>query len=918
MSGSKYFDAPIDDGLEGFVLAEKGTYGLLAGQLSDQWSQDTSRADWVNLAAMSSERFMDNGTLPYLRFAGAFDVDDDNDMAGRIHGNLNELSQWVFGRAAKEIEKDILDSLAIMNSQQIAAVDRAYRQRFGNGIADALKDSRHLSEFTRKSSEIYLKGADKLSDDDVLNLADIALKSSNADLFQQVFTGASKEVRQKFLNGGGHVLINTAFQAKTAHDCYGSGVLMSVFSSKTQVSQDELNHLHEIVETGKISTTTQIRDNTSFFGDSEKGIEFALFTMDDADRQLFFRGRELVLEQSNTTWSDSDRQAVEHYNGLHAALVSAGNETEVARWEDMIAVQGGSLVSKLWQHKGIVFDDNVHDVLSTVESMSEKDWQYLRDQPAYRKQIDSVLSQILNPKETELVLSLLDKKISAPNFGQSRNIVRSVMDKIDVNTHTGLLWLNNNEQNIIEAIQEMSLDEQKAYRENPEFRKQLEQKVADRLDEGAERQTAIELLKQIDQSVLPRVDIVAKLKLIAAERHEKDITETLGAVAAAPMTMFASLGFVVDKYLLDSAVRNSVGGTNSRYVIAIVEQAFKDNPWLHERISLPKTAEDNQLLESFKDALKGALGELQFAKYGMHLIDQAYVPIELKVDLHRGVLDDDEFGLYQEMTTVSEEERRKLLTDDLADKHAHALQETVFAGFGAEERKVALHVLRQGKMNPEDKMRAYMLGAGTCEDEIKDLLRALNPAGIELMQSAYAKKYGGNLTADLFAELGGRDLTEIKRLLRRGSGGVLDDFNAVRDEYYESRAGVGADLVDEFWDGTGFQSDQAHRQQVKTLAEAARNFAGVSPAVQANLVETYLRALDNFTESKGALADVAADLGITGVALAGAYFSGGTSLALLSKLSLVGKVGVAGTLGALFKVGTKAAIMGSDYDLSYV
>src|SRR4029453_17410810 len=100
--------------------------------------------------------------------------DGQADDAGRIHTALIERSQWIEGRSDTVCEQDIRDTVSTLNSRQIQALDAEYRRRYGTGLREALVTSDALSEPTRQSISIYLRGTDQRTDVDTLRLADIA------------------------------------------------------------------------------------------------------------------------------------------------------------------------------------------------------------------------------------------------------------------------------------------------------------------------------------------------------------------------------------------------------------------------------------------------------------------------------------------------------------------------------------------------------------------------------------------------------------------------------------------------------------------------------------------------------------------------------------------------------------------------
>src|SRR4030095_2606568 len=105
-------------------------------------------------------------------------------------------------RSPERSAQDIRDTLATMNSDQIARLDRDYRERYHVGITDALAHA-NLPQETRDAISIYMRGTDQRTDADTQRLADIALRSRNIDMFQEEFRDASTAARESFLRHNG-------------------------------------------------------------------------------------------------------------------------------------------------------------------------------------------------------------------------------------------------------------------------------------------------------------------------------------------------------------------------------------------------------------------------------------------------------------------------------------------------------------------------------------------------------------------------------------------------------------------------------------------------------------------------------------------------------------------------------------------
>lgn len=771
--------------------------------------------------------------------------DGSADDAGRIHTALIERDQIVEGRSDETCEKDIRDTLATMNSDQIEQLKRDYKERYGVELEDALLKDENLSDATKEALKIYLKGTDKRTDEDTLKLADIALKAEDIDMFQEAFRSSSQAARDKFFENGGKEKIEDAF--------WGT---------------DE-DHAMEFARHGELSTTTLLNDNQSWLGDNERAIEAALEKMKDSERQQYLKGKELAAAGKTAgDLSGEDKKAFEYYQKMHEALEDAGDSTEVARWEDMIKNKGGSLVSKLAAHCGTVYDDDLSVVVKDIENMSEADWKKLKgpEGAKYREEIEKALKTYLSDDDVKRCMDVVDRKMEAKTFGDAsttgrRTLLEALGDVSKEQHH----WYgtNVNEDDVYDAIAKMTPEEQERYRNDPEYKKQVDEKVTGLL-ELSEETAAMAMLERVSKGQPPE-DITTKVLRHAADTDPDEAK-----------------------------------------VVRDVLKEFKDHPEVRERIVNPKTPEDQAYRAKFEEALKSALGPFDFDKYGKPIMETGRLPIDVQMQLNEGVFDDDEQGYYTDILALAvskdkaaQEEKDKILNDK-------EYQEKVLGALSKEEREVALNALKQGEMKPEDKIRSHLIGAGTGEEEVKEALRGLSPAEKEIVKNEYARKYGQDLTYHLLDELGGQDATDAKRAIKRDSGDSRTEFNDMRDEFYASRDGVGKAFVDSMWDGTGYQADEAFNNFAKAMTEYSARFEELPPEKRKELIENLQKGIDLFKESKGQIADALTDAAIAIACVVGGFVTEGSTWVILGAL----------VVGGFFKVGAKGAIVGSDYDWS--
>lgn len=765
--------------------------------------------------------------------------DDDANDSGRIHTALIELTEYT-GRSDFNIEKDIRQTLSTKNSAEIAKIDADYRDRYGISLSDALANDPNLTEQTKAALAIYLKGTDKRTNEDNQALFANALKSMDVEMFNEAMATASPESRKQFMDNGGKEKIQQAFF----------------------VDQVEMQHALDYAESGRLNTASKVADNTSWSGDNEQSIEQALKDMPPDERQAYMRGKMLAEGKQIEGLSPEDvEKAKTTYEKIHTALVSAGNPWEVAKWEDQIAVKGGTLVTQLAAHHGTVYDDSMGSVLSDIENMSEQDWKRYKSDEGYRKLVDTVLHSYLNDSEYARAKEALDAKMKSETYDSAKTAGRRDLTTI-ITDNEGTF--NNDEHGIWDAVENMTPAEQKRYREDAAFRSKVDAAVISGLAEGAERDAVWGMLARVRKGLEPKADIVDKLNM-----HASDID------------------------------------TDEAQVVRDLQKAFADDPTLRDRLINPKTDEDRALAQRFNIALHRALDDSEYERYAKPLLETGHLNADVQMELNAGTFNDDEQGYYNDMVALAKSKDQASIDEKSRILADQAYQDKVFTHLSAEERKIALYALQQGEMRPEDLLYSYQVGVGTSEEEIKKVLADLTPEQKEKVKEEYARKYGTDLTEDLFSELGGQDMRDAKRLLRRETSNDAEAFNRVRDEVNESRDGLGRYWVDNHWDGTGYMTDDAVLNYQSRLAAAHQQFKELSPEEQQQLRETVQKNLDAFVQSKGAAADMVVDVVIIAAAVLAAKFTAGASLSAIAYTTLA---------GALFKIATKSAIMGSDYD----
>ncbi len=774
------------------------------------------------------------------RLKAALHKKDGNEStiaADRISVALTERGEWT-GRSNSIIEKDLRDSLRTANAEQVKQISAEYQERHGKPLAQAIAQDQNLTATTKEALMIYLKGNDKRSPEDFSKLTAAALKAEDLQFFKEVMKDATPQERQAFVANGGDKQMRDAW------------------------SGSDLAQARDFSADGKLSAATQVKENTGTVWDNNKGIELALSRMTDSERSDYRIGRQLSGDNTPLGTQDSERlkamspaekaAATGQYHTLRTSLEAAGNATELARWESMINVRGGSIAATLDQHRGSLWNDSAADIGTSIESMSKKDWEAAKNNPAARKELEQMLDSLNQPeKDKQGLLKIFDLKMSAQTYEESVDSGKvSVVDRMDEKWH----FYRNDQGAMLEAVSAMSKEDRERYKTDTKFKAELDQKV-DSYMSGQARDEAQKILKAVELGEKPVSTIVTKLAQHAANAF-------------------------VDEA---KAVRD-------------IREAFNADPTLRGRINEPKTDADRALAVDFKKAGEQALGKDMYQEYVGELLKTGSISADKMTKLSKGTFSDDEETTYEDIAKAPKAERDRLKNDI-------AYQNTALDHLNSDERKIALAAAEQGEYRSEDKIRALILGFGGSRD-IVEQLKQVPAEQLNQLKSDYARKYGTSFESDLMAKLSGQEMAEARRALTADKS-LFERVDNARDESYSTRSGIGAGYAD--WvSATGKQSDDALDQMLQTAAEANRKGESASPEQMKHLFEDFASAIDNHRETKSAAADYTADALIAGGAIASVIATGGTNLPLVAALLAAG--------GAATKVGSKAVLMGSDYD----
>jgi hypothetical protein len=793
----------------------------------------------------------------FLNILHRKDNNPENTAARRIHENLLENRNLIEGRSSSQIEKDVRDLLSTRNSAQMTKLDQEYRQLYNVSLSDAIANDGEISQSTKDMVAIYLKGNDTRTDQDTAKLIDIALKEEDGDLFAESMRDASPAARKAFLDGGGEQRIKDAF----GH----------------WYSNSEVRIAMDYAREGKMSAATQVRENTGFVFDNEKGVELAINRMTDRERKMYVDGKTISEGRAVSGLSAKEQtEASAYYTGLRDALAKTANATEMIKYEDMIATRGGSFISSMERHRGMIYNAGIEEITNDVRNMTQAQFDDAKRNPARRAELEQML-QSLNKdgEERNQVLSVYDKMMAAPDYAAAQEAgKREIADEISASQH----WYGNDSEKILTAISNMSATDQNRYRTDANFRESIDKSVKDSLTIPERLESAQRMLNQIKVGKSPDSDVVALLKMTP-----------------------------------------NYDGARTEEIARRLDSVLSKNPELRQRLINPQTEADKRYREEFRATAERAFG-LDYENFGKPIVETGRLPLERKVALTEGVFSNAYKQAFEDLQKATPEEKQRLRDDP-------AYREQVLGYMDENRRQIAMATLDQTELKPEDNIRAAIVGWGGSSDIVAEL-QSIRPEDLERVKRDYTAKYGSSLAGDLIGKLGGTDEDVAQRILAQNLSADVRT-NIARTQAQDARSGFGAALNDSvFRSGTGDQSDDAQNELNRAISEQNRIEAAIAAGndVLAKMTPEQMQALrqqlaasvdegirnqnqstDNAVESKKAAANYVADGAIITAAIGSMIVTGGASTPLVVGLAVA---------GAGIKVGTNMAIQGNNYDLS--
>lgn len=796
---------------------------------------------------------------------------DIGDSAVRVSQFLSRLAAGE--RPSKADLQNIGDTISTLNSAQIAEL-RQRLEKDGGPKLDALKDDARIPESHRAAFEVYLKGNNERSSEDVVTLGQNALKQRDITLFTQAMRDASPEAREAFRQSLKPDQLKETFGKPIISDDHRLGGPTDIRYAETR----ETRLAEDLVKYGEISLPNLIKEQTGILPTSRDALKVAIDGISPEQQKLILDGEKISFDLRSgrkTSLTQEEQRSYELYVQTMDAFRGATNETEAYKWLDYLDGGGTRLISNLAGHRGNLYNGSDAAIHNDLNNISPSDWSRGRsDHIYYQRTLDmlhALHSSSLRPfssgdgfkTSSELLALKFHHRIDS--FDHSRTASEQVLSSIKF--EGGKTFPD--ELSVLRTLSGIDKGSIARYGDNPAFKEQLDTAVRAAMHTDAGKAVAERFLKDIGDGKRPELSLKEKVNLFTENR----------------------LGMIEPD--------------RQRALLNDIKEEMRKDPTLAKRLLDPGPDD-----RAFVDALREAFPTVRADFFGtgfrplpmppkdgtINLFDAYVRPLAqtgrlpLRAEASLGTYD--RVAFTRTIAEAPDEERKELLSD-------RRMQHSFFSYWSQTEKDIALRSAESGTLEPRDQLHLAVLSGK--KEEVTSALALVNPALKPLLLDSYKERFG-DINQQLEQKFKGRDLFDLKTEVIDIPDKARAAFGLSRDQYYRSRDGIFASIVHGF-SGTGLLADNAHNRFASRLSESARKFEELPQAEKEKLFKTARESLRQFIESKDATADVLVDTAITVATLPG---TGGTSALLRAAL-----------LAAAARPSGKHLLLGDDHSGHY-
>ncbi|CAN5408265.1 hypothetical protein BH10CYA1_BH10CYA1_01220 [soil metagenome] len=381
--------------------------------------------------------------------------------------------------------------IAISGRKPANETERAAYNAYQKAYVDnVISETPGLTDANRRVLGIMTQGVDNRSAEDIKKMANTAVGASDLKMFADAVNGDTKE----------------AIAARKALS--GDSEFVSVFNHRftADASQTQIDVANDLLKDGKVSIPTIIKgDSNILFGllDNPKNVDLAASSSTPKEQQDFSAGKELALNNRRPA-NEQETAALAYYQKVQQAMTEAGmSKKQRDITEDEIAHGGKTLISKLAELDkpstlGIFGGGHTtQEMMNAIENMSPADYKLLQN-PAYKRDLlASTWNYETNEDVNRRMDQIIEAKAAAPNFEASQGVKRTVWE-VYRDTQTG----GATDKNLASSIASMSPSDAAKYKSDADYRKRIDDIVANTLGDGP-RDLAKSVLEQVAKTGKP-------------------------------------------------------------------------------------------------------------------------------------------------------------------------------------------------------------------------------------------------------------------------------------------------------------------------------------------------------------------------------------------------------------------------------
>jgi hypothetical protein len=777
-----------------------------------------------------------------------------------------------------------------LNQKQVQELEANFKRDYGKTWQEATRElGGDVTPQTLKSLEIFRKGVDQRTPQDVKDLTRLAIDSKDARLLGEVLRGdapSTVQARREMLADRNFIKdLSIAFPKGQ----YSSEGVQRIFSransqGEVQFGRSKINVYTDLMDPiardylteGRISLKSITTENTGkWILDAKDNINLAAKNASDSERRQFALGAQLTTDK-RTPQTQEEKDAKAFYDKIHKVFTDKLTPREVTVAESFlkygrenVLTDMASTHSEAWGPFGLGSGHSRQDLMSRAENLSEADYNLLRDPKngkQFRDEIENSLTKYADEGERTRIMQMLKLKAEAPTYKDSQAIHRSLKDTIQDNKGTDFLFFGTSydAKGVLKNLSSMTPKDAADLKADPKFAQEMR-----------------DFIKK--DSEFSSVEQLYALRLI-------DKAAKTGEVPKPDET---------DKFLKTVAD----GGKRSE-ILAQAQKALEADPALRLRLSKPDnqlSAEDRLIKRTISETYMQAKASNTPYHEWRRTIQQdignfiATGKMTLQDKLSLGM---DRKSIIESAAAASPEERAATRNK-----------------FTPTERQIIENAAASGgKLSLADRIQLSTMNVRGIETKVGDFKAELEemhktPEGLKKLQEAkdeFTRKYGRNMDDTVLSQVDDKQRDEFKRLLTPENGDGRQTFYDNVWKALRSDSGTAAD-------GTYLTMQRSIDQTANSLEEYQRIYKTLPPEKQKALDEFFNQSWEQHKQSKEKLADLVITATITAAALATAPFTAGMSVAALAAWA-----GVAATAGAAFTVGTKMAFSGNDYDKSHM